>query len=367
MKQFLSFFAIGAIVLGMASCGEGNDPQPEAKDFQFKVTALSNKAQVEVTSSQQDTYFYAGYASEDDIKNAGLSNFIEHNCLNHKFDFLVNLQSITKNSKVFETLKDLKPDGIYYAFAFFVEKDEETGYPKIVGTITTELFTTLPLWTLNGVFTVSKEGKKVRFTTSNAYTTNSYDAYCALDQWTHKTDDSFNDQFEWNTRNLLINSPTGFSVLNGDEWWYLFLERKNADALLTLGTVNNVPGLILLPDDWQTPYGSRLTTAKEMDFKWDPEIKSYMKLGTDGQMDDEFDGFSKNIYTQKQWEKLEFAGAVFLPAIADGHAWYWTSTDAEYDQTNVFSIATYELDLIGLQSLYGKDGKCYIRPVRELK
>lgn len=47
MKKLFTFFAISAIVLGMASCGDGNEP--EASDFQIEVQALYDRARVVVT------------------------------------------------------------------------------------------------------------------------------------------------------------------------------------------------------------------------------------------------------------------------------------------------------------------------------
>ena len=57
--------------------------------------------------------------------------------------------------------------------------------------------------------------------------------------------------------------------------------------------VNNIKGVILLPDDWSTSYYSLSNT-------------------------DQYDAsFSSNTITASQWNTLEQHGAVFLPAAGD--------------------------------------------------
>lgn len=100
------------------------------------------------------------------------------------------------------------------------------------------------------------------------------------------------------------------------EWTYL-LNRTGKVGLATI-TVNGtaIPGCVLLPDSWTQPSGvsfSASTTA-----------------------------YTANSYTLAQWEKMENAGAVFLPAGRAVYAnyvtnyvvtlwdrtqgWYWSST-----------------------------------------
>lgn len=81
-------------------------------------------------------------------------------------------------------------------------------------------------------------------------------------------------------------------VLSKAEWEYLLGGRANADSLKTCATVNGVPGLLLLPDDWQLPAGLAMAMAS---------------------------GSETNVYTAAQWAILEAAGAVFLPAAGDAY------------------------------------------------
>lgn len=99
-------------------------------------------------------------------------------------------------------------------------------------------------------------------------------------------------------------------TLSSDEWYYLFQQRKNAAKLRGQATVNNIHGYILLPDAWQQPEGLRFT----------PQPKNW----------------TSNTYSSEQWQRMEAAGAVFLPAagVRNGKqiqgigviGAYWTST-----------------------------------------
>lgn len=104
-------------------------------------------------------------------------------------------------------------------------------------------------------------------------------------------------------------------TLTGDEWIYLFDQRKNAAKLRGQATVNNHHGYVLLPDNWQLPQG--------LTFKPQPN------------------NWTANTYSADQWTQMEKNGAVFLPAagiragkeiqgIGETGA-YWSST--MYQQT----------------------------------
>ena len=104
-------------------------------------------------------------------------------------------------------------------------------------------------------------------------------------------------------------------TLTGDEWIYLFDQRKNAAKLRGQATVNKHHGYVLLPDNWQLPQG--------LTFKPQPN------------------NWTANTYSADQWALMEKNGAVFLPAagiragkeiqgIGETGA-YWSST--MYQQT----------------------------------
>ena len=65
----------------------------------------------------------------------------------------------------------------------------------------------------------------------------------------------FSKAVDWGT-NPISNGgdqPNLWRTLETSEWLYIFYFRHNADKLFALATVNEVPGCVILPDDWQLP------------------------------------------------------------------------------------------------------------------
>ena len=105
----------------------------------------------------------------------------------------------------------------------------------------------------------------------------------------------------------------GWRTLTADEWHYFLFDRTDADEKRTVGTVNGIHGLILLPDEWEQPTECVIVSLAK--------------------------GWDVNVYSVSQWEQMENAGAVFLPAA--GFRWgevsysvgcqglYWSSTTKE--------------------------------------
>ena len=111
------------------------------------------------------------------------------------------------------------------------------------------------------------------------------------------------------------NTPNfGWYTLKKDEWVYLFNTRTTTSGIrYARATVNNVIGVILLPDDWNASYHA-LVSANTADAN-----------------------FTSNPITAAEWTSdFEAHGAVFLPAagIRDGTSvshvnssgQYWSST-----------------------------------------
>ena len=102
----------------------------------------------------------------------------------------------------------------------------------------------------------------------------------------------------------------GWRTLSIEEWDYVIARREKATLRRAAGKVNGVNGLILLPDIWALPEGCTFSAG----------------LG----------GWEGNCYTLAQWQQMESAGAVFLPAAGDrwrtevynvgNHGFYWSSS-----------------------------------------
>ncbi len=117
----------------------------------------------------------------------------------------------------------------------------------------------------------------------------------------------FND---WG-KNVISGYASGtWRTLSNDEWDYLLQTRNNAASLYGFATIDNVAGLVLLPDAWATSANVSFKTGKG--------------------------NYGKNVYTAEEWQLLEAAGGVFLPAAGlrnvakisnvQTAGYYWTST-----------------------------------------
>jgi len=115
--------------------------------------------------------------------------------------------------------------------------------------------------------------------------------------------------------------PGLWYTLSKDECEYLLNERKTLwDIRFAKATVNNVKGLILVPDNWN-----------HFHFNKPNEMKA---------------GFDSNVINDVLWETLENNGAVFLPAAggrngltvysAGSFGYYWSATS--FDKQNAYFI-----------------------------
>ena len=98
--------------------------------------------------------------------------------------------------------------------------------------------------------------------------------------------------YDWGVHNAISNggSQAGlWRILDTNEWKYLLYTRPGAASKRGLATVSvDVPGMVLLPDNWTLPDGCTFTPSHQT--------------------------YSDNTYTAAQWTLMEQAGAVFLPA-----------------------------------------------------
>ena len=134
-------------------------------------------------------------------------------------------------------------------------------------------------------------------------------------------DDYSGDFADWGQN---IGDGTTWRTLTRGEWNYLRSTRANASNLMGVARINldaegttYANGLILLPDSWTCPEGITFKSG----FASENSIQAYADYQT---------------FTIAQWEKLEAAGAVFLPAsgrrsgssIYNVHyyGYYWSAT-----------------------------------------
>ena len=101
---------------------------------------------------------------------------------------------------------------------------------------------------------------------------------------------------------------SGWRTPTISEWNYLFNYRSGASSKRGSAIINGVAGIILLPDNWEQPSGISFNTSV-----WTKD-------------------YSTNVYSLSQWNRMEAAGAVFLPAAGrrDGRDMFHVGTDGDY-------------------------------------
>ena len=204
-------------------------------------------------------------------------------------------------------------------YDFYYKKNDNKVWIGVCTPATPTLVT--PTVVANSYFSVG-EGKFVQFSAGNlqynvgtntwSFATNQYD-YVGADNinvgdptftgtidmfgWSadgkfgvnpsNKNEDYNGDFVDWGT---LVNEANWYT-LSADEWKYLLNTRANAKNLKQIAKVDNVVGIMLVPDAWTMPADVNVAAAYD-------------------------DYFKVNIYnyTLEQWTKLEEVGAVFLPA-----------------------------------------------------
>ena len=115
---------------------------------------------------------------------------------------------------------------------------------------------------------------------------------------------------DWGTNQIGTDAPNIWRTLTSNEWSYVVLGRSNADNLNGVAQVNEVNGLILLPDNWICPSGVTFKSG----FHSEESVEAYGKYQT---------------FTTDQWSKLEKSGAVFLPASGNRNNPYNSGSDVE--------------------------------------
>ncbi len=131
-----------------------------------------------------------------------------------------------------------------------------------------------------------------------------------------------------------IDDGNTYRTLTKDEWNYLINTRTNASDLQGVARINlnsdgsqYANGLILLPDSWTAP--------AEVEFKSGFASAGSVQVYAEYQ-----------IFTLAEWQKLEAAGAVFLPASGfrrgsgvddvQSSGNYWSAT--AYDSYDAYSL-----------------------------
>jgi hypothetical protein len=160
--------------------------------------------------------------------------------------------------------------------------------------------------------------------------------------------DIANTNYDWGVYNAISNGgnqPGLWRTLTQSEWLYLLNYRStNSGIRYAKATLNNVSGLIIVPDDWET--------------------STYTLNSTN----DTSAAFSANIITTSQWPVLEVAGCVFLPVA--GYRYYTTvflpSTNGDYWTATYYDeYSSYFMNIIASNvNSFSNHGRYFGRSVR---
>lgn len=276
------------------------------------------------------------------------------------------------------TITELDPETVYYVRAYAVSV-KGINYGEELS------FTTSSPGILNGLFSVS-ENNQVYFSQGNLqYQASTNTWRFAENQWDYVGDntlgtvyengvksdnalisstyDGWIDLFCWGTGNdpthvsprpweVFVdwginpitnggNYPNQWLTLSLEELWYLFNSRNTPSGIrFVKAVVNDINGIVLLPDDWQ---------------------ESYYTLNNPNSGNS---SYASNTISLDDWALLESYGAVFFPAAgmrygniydSGSRGQYWSCTDMYFDDRGHTMAFSDEGFSIGEGLAYYKD------------
>lgn len=151
--------------------------------------------------------------------------------------------------------------------------------------------------------------------------------------------------YDWGVYNSILNGgnePNQWRTLTQNQWLYIFNTRTNAANKWFRATVNNVKGVVLLPDEY---------TENTI-----PYIAGVV-------------GFTTNTFSLEEWTVMENEGAVFLPAAGSRSGTTYTPGNVTYHSTTAKDSArNYILHVLEGNTSYNYIGPRYVgRAVRLVK
>jgi len=177
------------------------------------------------------------------------------------------------------------------------------------------------------------------------------------------TNDLAGTAYDWGVYNAISNGGNESNLwrtLTKDEWVYLFHGRASAQKLFAMGTIDDIRGIILLPDGWILPEGVTFTPSTVNGLSWTGT--SYYNYNTGA------NNFTDNAYTLADWAKMEANGAVFLPAAGYRRGVYMNFVGAYGDYWSISSYSSSEAHDVYCYPIYIRpqdyDERCYAFAVR---
>ena len=216
-------------------------------------------------------------------------------------------------------------------------------------------------WATSGYHDASDPYNRFYYPYNNDYTTvDYYTNNYGYGPSTNMTDPDLvgtSANYDWGVYNAIQNlqlslteNPGTWRTPTKDEWNYVINTRSTSSGIrYAKATVNDVPGLIIVPDNWSTStYTLNSTNTSNA-------------------------AYNTNVINAATWTTLEKAGCFFLPAggcrqasyVDDPseHGCYWSST-------NTYSFNSYSFDFYSMgidpQSYHARYEGLSVRLVRDL-
>lgn len=358
MKTKLFFPALCALVMCLVAC-ERNEPSTSkkittesARDITQTSVVLSGLVNVEVSDFNSIKYGVIISDNKDEINDHSARK--------------IQATSHLESSKFSLTINTLTPGTKYYYCAWLELNNVQYEYGAVESFSTEKEDPYNPQKT-SGAFSVSAT-KQVLFAPGNLqyqastntwrFAEHQYDIIGSANSNISNSYSGWIDLFGWGTGNNPTNKSTSYSdystfvdwgtnkigsyaantwrTLSKNEWVYIFYGRTNAAILFGLGSVNGVNGTIILPDSWTIPNGLTFTASTTRGLT-DEGYYFYNSKG---------DNFSHNTYTSSEWQQMEAAGAIFLPASGNRNGtdvynvgdcgYYWSSTP--YNENSAYDV-----------------------------
>ncbi|MBO5404664.1 MAG: hypothetical protein J6A13_01510 [Paludibacteraceae bacterium] len=146
-------------------------------------------------------------------------------------------------------------------------------------------------------------------------------------------DQDYNGEFvDWGTLMIDQYPANTWRTLTAEEWDYVLNTRANATMLKGLARVVGVNGLVLLPDNWDMTVNTDFVPGEGGSFA--------------------SNGFDANQLDAEQWQRMEAAGAVFLPATGtrigtniyflNECCYYWSATSFNSNYAFYINVSASE-------------------------
>ena len=248
---------------------------------------------------------------------------------------LPGLFSVANGKQVYFSQGNLQIKPIAYEWRFAPYQYERAGADNALIAGSADVFIDLFGWATSGwVGSTAKAHMPWDASTNDADYILGNDFHIGmLDDYAHA---------DWGIENAIPNGGNKaglWRTLTSEEWEYLLFDRPNAASKMAVGSVGDVHGLIILPDEWTQPSG----------LSWDANATKW----------------TTNRYAQSvvEWDKMQKAGALFLPCAGfrDGDkvnavnstAGYWAAT--YYDNTSASGVSFEEIlvDIAGFSRHQG--------------